>query len=85
MLRHVSSVHKGNKPHKCSICDYSTSSRGDLKQHIEAIHEKKKPHKCPICDHSFSEKHHVKRHMVSAHNLKKDSGSINAKMNLLSD
>ena len=45
-IQHVDAAHEGKKPHKCSICDYSTANKGYLKKQIEAVHEGKKPHKC---------------------------------------
>ena len=52
---------KGTKSHTCSICNYTTSYKGNLKQHIESVHEGKKPHKCSICEYRCSEKRkHIK-------------------------
>ena len=61
------SIPKGNKSHKCTICDYKTSRKGHLNQHIKSVHEGNKPHKCSICDSSFSQKGHLKRHIQSVH------------------
>ena len=36
------------KPHECSICDYTSSKKGNLKKNIESVHVGKKPHKYSI-------------------------------------
>ena len=64
---HIDSVHAGNKPHKCTICDYFFSQKRYLKQHIESVHEGKKPFKCDICNYSCSKKDSMKRHVASVH------------------
>ena len=58
-------------PHACPICDYSCTTKTNLKNHIDAVHEGKKPHKCSICDKSFSRKDPLKRHVDSVHGGKK--------------
>ena len=35
---HNIAVHEGKKPHKCSICDYSFTTEGNLNNHIDTIH-----------------------------------------------
>ena len=62
---------KKNISHKCSICDYTTSSKGNLKRHIDSIHSGKKPHKCLICDHITSSKGNLKQHIEAVHEGKK--------------
>jgi KRAB domain-containing zinc finger protein len=65
--RHIDSVHEQKKPHKCSICDFTTSRKETLKVHVESIHEGKKLHKCSICDYTSSYKGHLKTHIESVH------------------
>ena len=36
LKRHIASVHKGMKTHKCLVCDYSSLTKGGLKRHIES-------------------------------------------------
>ena len=36
---HITSVHEGKKPFKCSICDYKCSQKGQLTKHISSNHE----------------------------------------------
>ena len=35
---HIEAVYKGKTPHKCSICDYTCSVKGNLKKHIKSVH-----------------------------------------------
>ena len=46
MEKHITFVHEGKKPHKCTICDASFALKAGLKQHVSFAHEKKKTHKC---------------------------------------
>ena len=55
----------GKKPHQCSICDYNSSDKRQLKQHIASVHEGKKPHECSICDYTSSKKGNLKQHIQS--------------------
>ena len=59
------SVHDGQKPFKCNICDYSCSQKKYLTVHIASVHDGKnfvtsnlhifvhsteKPFQCDMCD-----------------------------------
>ena len=65
------SVHKGEKPFKCNICDYKFSTRKHITQHISSVHEGKKPFNCSICDYNCSRKERLTQHMASVHEGKK--------------
>ena len=39
MNKHVASVHEGNRPFKCNICDATFSEKANMKRHIFRIHE----------------------------------------------
>ena len=56
MKKHVVSVHEGNKPFKCDVCEYTSPQTVDFKKHVASVHEGKKPFKCKICDKSISGK-----------------------------
>ncbi|XP_054711202.1 replication initiator 1-like [Uloborus diversus] len=46
----------------CSLCNYSTPYKSNLKNHM-LVHSKEKPHICPICHRRFSLKGNLKKHM----------------------
>ena len=50
--RHIDSVHNKLKPHKCLMCNYTSSQKGTLKRHIDSIHNQLKAHKCTMCDYT---------------------------------
>jgi hypothetical protein len=39
-------IHTGEKPYKCSFCDYRTNQRGNMRVH-ERTHTGEKPFACP--------------------------------------
>ena len=53
---HISAVHEGKKPYKCTICDNSFGLKRNLKSHIASVHEGKKSFQCNVCGQSFTEK-----------------------------
>ena len=46
--------HRGAKPYKCDLCDYSSAYSGDLKRRM-IIHRGQKPCKCDLCDYSSAQ------------------------------
>ena len=71
MKEPVESIHEGNKPLKCEICDSTCSTEVNLKKYVERVHDKKKPFKCEICDYTFTQKTQPKKHVESFHEKKK--------------
>ena len=65
--KHINSVHKGVKNHKCTICDKAFSESGSVRNHIKTVHRGERNYKCPICDQVFSEGHSVKNHIRNVH------------------
>ena len=63
----INPMDEENKPHKCKMCNYTTSHKGHLNHHIKSVHEEKKPHNCSICDYSFSQRGCLKRHIITVH------------------
>ena len=63
----MASVHEGNKPFQCNVCNASFTRKQGLKIHINSIHEKKEPYKCSICDTSFTRRQGLKEHIDSIH------------------
>ena len=40
---HIASVHEGNKPFKCELCDHSFSRKDVLNRHVESVQKGIKP------------------------------------------
>merc|ERR1712083_378079 len=75
---HINSVHEGQKPHKCSLCDQSYFLKSSLQVHVGRIHEgyhkKKNPKKsllCILCDKEFTGLSSFKEHINTVHEGKK--------------
>ena len=56
-------MHGCEKPHNCTVCDYSTDFSSDLKRHMMR-HTGEKPLKCTVCDYSTVYSSHLKIHMM---------------------
>ena len=67
MKVHIASVHEGNKPFQCNICDASFVEKRGLNRHVASVHEKKKPFQCSICNYGSAEKSKLKGHIASVH------------------
>jgi KRAB domain-containing zinc finger protein len=59
-------IHTGERPYKCTECDRSFSSKGNLQVHIR-IHTGEKPFECNICGKCFSRPNTLKVHRAGVH------------------
>ena len=48
MLRHIRTIHTGEKPHTCDICAKTFAEKCNLKKHMY-LHTGEKPYKCDLC------------------------------------
>ena len=80
MDKHISAVHEGKKPFKCTICDKSFGRKSHMELHISAVHEEKKPFKCLLCKEGFTRKENLQKHISSVHENEK-STCVNSSRN----
>lgn len=52
-----------NHEHRCTLCDFISPNRDDLKMHAEWVHQNIKKHKCTICDYASNQKRQVDWHL----------------------
>ncbi|XP_031632788.1 zinc finger protein 135-like [Contarinia nasturtii] len=50
------------KKHECPMCEYSSSTKSNLKRHI-VTHTGEKPFSCTLCPKRFNRKHRLQYHM----------------------
>ena len=55
--------HSEEKPFKCDICDFATTSKEYLHLHKKAAHSIDKPYKCKSCEKSFIKEQCLIRHI----------------------
>lgn len=55
-----------NKKFDCTLCDYKTSWKGDLKRHMRR-HTKEKPYKCDLCSYASTQTANLKIHILKKH------------------
>jgi len=66
LREHTNGVHLNTKPHKCTLCDFSSAYRNILREHIRATHEQRK-FSCPLCNHRSSYKNNLEKHIKNVH------------------
>ena len=54
-------IHTGEKPHKCTQCNYSANHTSHLRKHIMK-HTGVKPHQCNECDYASTHSGNLKKH-----------------------
>ena len=67
LKKHFASVHEGNNPFKCKVCNGKFSQKSNLNQRVTFVHEGIKSFKCEVCDYTFSRKGDLKHHFSSVH------------------
>ena len=69
LLRRQLETHSGEKPNKCSQCDFSSLQAGDLRRHLKT-HSGEKSNKCNQCNYASIEAGILRRHLKT-HNGEK--------------
>ena len=55
-------VGTGNKPFRCSQCDFVCSKSDSFKRHM-TVHTGEKPYSCTLCDYSCARSANLKKHV----------------------
>ena len=74
LREHTNGVHLNTKPHKCTLCDFSSAYRNILREHIRATHEQRK-FSCPMCNHRSSYKNNLEKHIKNVHSNVKNQAN----------
>ena len=56
-------THSGEKPHRCTTCEFSSIATGNLKKHMMRNHTGEKPFKCNQCNYACTHSSDLHRHM----------------------
>merc|ERR1712150_257400 len=64
--KHIKGVHRRSNNHNCDECEYSTSSKTDLKRHVKR-HKSTQLFKCEQCSYSTERKSYFIRHIDIMH------------------
>ncbi|XP_022826881.1 zinc finger protein 28 homolog isoform X2 [Spodoptera litura] len=59
---HERSVHTGQRPAECSVCNTSFYHEDYLKEHMR-LHTGETPFKCPICGRGYAQRGNMKSHL----------------------
>ncbi|XP_077299868.1 uncharacterized protein LOC143920785 [Arctopsyche grandis] len=59
---HIRSVHTGERPSVCTVCDAAFFHDDYLKEHMR-LHTGETPYKCPICKRGYAQRGNMKSHM----------------------
>ena len=85
MDKHISAVHEGKKPFKCTICDKRFGRKSHMELHISAVHEEKKPFKCLLCNKGFTRKENLQSHISLVHESKKSASDNSSENRIKTD
>ena len=61
----------GPKKHSCTLCDFTSGMRSDMKKHIMEVHDGKQVWICSICNTEFTRKDNLQAHITQAHEGRK--------------
>jgi uncharacterized C2H2 Zn-finger protein len=64
LTRHKRYKHTGEKPFKCTLCNYASVEISKLRRHFRS-HTGERPFKCEECGKCFADSFHLKRHRFS--------------------
>ncbi|XP_064627776.1 zinc finger protein 583-like [Lineus longissimus] len=56
-------IHRGERPHPCSVCNKRFNTAWELTQHLR-IHTGEKPYSCKICGKKFTQRSNMRSHQI---------------------
>ncbi|XP_041663558.1 zinc finger protein 142 [Cheilinus undulatus] len=66
MTQHIALKHKGEQPHCCRYCPFTTTRRYRLEEH-ESLHTGIGRHSCDVCDKTFGTMTKLRQHKIRIH------------------
>ncbi|XP_072319464.1 uncharacterized protein [Eucyclogobius newberryi] len=60
--RHISAVHRREKPFRCTVCEKRFARKTDCAIHMR-VHTGERPYSCPVCEKTFNVKNSLRRHL----------------------
>ncbi|CAG5111152.1 Oidioi.mRNA.OKI2018_I69.chr2.g5486.t1.cds [Oikopleura dioica] len=66
LTRHRRYKHTHEKPFKCTLCEYASAEKSNLRRHLKT-HSGEKPHECPHCKARFTQNSSLKVHVMQQH------------------
>ena len=67
LARHISAVHKNERPFECPQCPKTFNLKASMASHIRTVHDGKMPFKCDVCELSFTQRNHMRMHKKRYH------------------
>ena len=61
----------GDKIHKCTLCEFSSGLKGDLRKHILEAHDGKQEWRCDVCNSIWKRKENLRAHVAQVHEKNK--------------
>ena len=62
LYRHIDSMHNEERRHECTLCDFTTKIKQNLRRHI-LVHSAEFRFKCDICGHQSKRENDFKKHV----------------------
>ena len=82
ILKQHEMIHTGEKPFRCSFCDYRGRQENSLRIHVRTHHTGDKPFSCSYCQKKFRQAANMQRH-EKIHTGDKPFGCSNCNMKFI--
>ena len=78
LRNHKLSVHEGKYPYECTICDYKTNEKADLRRH-ENKHQGIRRYACQFCTYRSDQRWLLVNHCLRQHSIQLEKNSRNTR------